>query len=200
MNSRPARHGTARSAKADGATSSLGDLMDIEMKAEHAITSAVHGKIHAVLDECFPGYPARSYFKQLPQFRYLGWSRGELVAHLGVEHRMVNNGGAVLQIFGVVDLCVVASARSQGHARRLLDELEELARRSEIDAVLLFADDPRLYLAAGYRRVPGPVKWVMLHEHETIGIAERPVDELMVKMLNEKPWNPDTVDLLGYLF
>jgi len=44
------------------------------------------------------------------------------------------------------------------------------------------------------------VKWLMLNEHESIGIAERPVAELMVKMLNEKPWNPGTVDLLGYMF
>ena len=174
--------------------------MDVEMKAEHAITAPVRAEIHTVLDACFPGYPARSYFKQLPHFRYLGWSRGELVAHLGVEHRVINNGGAVLQIFGVVDLCVAASARSRGHARRLLGELEELGRRSEVDAVVLFADDPRLYLAAGYRRVPGPVKWLMVNEHESIGIAERPVEELMVKMLNEKPWNPGTVDLLGHLF
>jgi GNAT superfamily N-acetyltransferase len=174
--------------------------MDIEMTAEHAITSTVQGKIHAVLDACFPGYPARSYFKQLPHFRYLGWSGGELVAHLGVEHRMIRNAGSPLRVFGVIDLCVVAEARSQGHARRLLDELEELGRRSEVDAVLLFADDPRLYLAAGYRRTPETVKWLMLNEHETIGIADRPVDELMVKMLNGKPWNPGTVDLLGYLF
>jgi GNAT superfamily N-acetyltransferase len=174
--------------------------MDIEMKAEHAINSTVRGKIHAVLDECFPGYPARSYFKQLPHLRYLGWSGGQLVAHMGVDHRMINNGGRVLQIFGVVDLCVVAPARSQGHARRLLGELEELARRCEIDAVVLFADDPRLYLAAGYRQTPGIVKWLMVNEHESIGIAECPVQEMMVKMLNGEPWNPGTVDLLGYLF
>jgi len=174
--------------------------MDIEMKPEHTITSTVRGKIHAVLDECFPGYPARSYFKQLPHLRYLGWSGGELVAHMGVDHRMINNGGSALRIFGIVDLCVVTSARSRGLARRLLDELEELGRRCEVDAVVLFADDPRLYLAAGYRRAPGTVKWVMVNEHETIGIAERPVEELMVKMLNEKPWNPGTVDLLGFMF
>jgi ribosomal protein S18 acetylase RimI-like enzyme len=119
---------------------------------------------------------------------------------MGVEHRMVNNGGSVLRIFGIVDLCVVASARCQGHARRLLEQLEELGRHGEVDAVLLFADDPRLYLAAGYRRAPGTVRWLMVNEHESIGIAERPVQELMVKTLNEKPWSPGTVDMLGYLF
>lgn len=170
------------------------------MHAEYAITPTMRGEIHAVLDECFPGYPARSYFKQLPHFRYLGRSGGRLVAHMAVDHRVINNGGSVLRIFGIVDLCVVAPARSQGHARRLLEEIEQLGRRCALDAVLLFADDPRLYLAAGYRQAPAVVRWLMVNEHEGIGLAERPVAELMVKTLNEEPWDPGTVDLLGYLF
>jgi len=170
------------------------------MYTEHAIAPAMHAEIRAVLDECFPGYPARSYFKQLPHFRYLGRSGGQLVAHMGVDHRVVNNGGRVLQVFGIIDLCVTASARSRGHARTLLEEVEDLGRRSALDAVLLFADDPRLYLAAGYRRAPAVVRWLMVNEHEGIGIAERPVDELMVKTLNDRDWGPGTVDLLGYLF
>lgn len=170
------------------------------MHAEHAITPAMRAEIHTVLDECFPGYPARSYFKQLPHLRYLGREGGRLVAHMGVDHRVINNGGSVLQIFGIVDLCVVASVRSRGYARRLLEQIEDLGRRSAVDAVLLFADDPRLYLATGYRQAPAMVRWLMVNEHESTGIAERPVDELMVKMVNEKPWNPGIVDLLGFLF
>lgn len=174
--------------------------MEIEMLAEHAITSAAHAKIHRVLSECFPGYPDRSYFKQLPQFRYLGWRDGELLAHMGVDHRVISNGGSPLEIFGIIDLCVVPAARSQGHAGRLIAELEQFAGDSGIDAVVPFADDPRLYLSNGYSPAPSTMKWLMVNEHETIGIAERRVDEFMVKMLNGKPWNPGVVDMLGYLF
>lgn len=175
--------------------------MDVEMLAEHAIAPTVHAKIHTALAECFPGFPeGRSYFKQIPHFRYLGWQDGELIAHMGVEHRVMNQSNNPVQIFGIVDLCVVESARSQGHAGRLIAELEALGRKSGIHAVMLFADDPRLYLGSGYSHTPNTLKWVMLNEHETIGIAERPVAELMVKTLIEKPWNSSPIDMLGYLF
>jgi GNAT superfamily N-acetyltransferase len=174
--------------------------VDIELRADREIAPDVRAEIHEVLAECFPGYPDRSYFKQLPHFRYLGRRDGELVAHMAVEHRMINNGGSPLEIFGVVDLCVVASARSQGLAGRLIAELEALARDGGIDAVVLFADDPRLYLTHGYSRVPGPVKWLMINNHETLGVAEDVIDELMVKMLKGKSWNPGVVDMLGYVF
>ena len=105
-----------------------------------------------------------------------------------------------MRIFGVVDLCVVASARSQGLAGRLLADLEKLARESGVDAVVLFADDPRLYLAHGYSQAPGPVKWLMINNHETLGIAEDSIGELMVKMLNEGTWEPGVTDMLGYVF
>ena len=174
--------------------------MKAEMLIEHAITPAVHEKIQAMLGECFPGYPSRGYFKQLPHFRYLGWSGGQLVAHMAVDHRMIRRGDDPLRIFGIIDLCVVPAFRGRGYASRLIADLETLGRESGVDAVLLFADDPRLYLASGYSQVPQTVKWAMINEHESIGTAERLVDELMVKMLNSTKWDPGPVDLLGYLF
>ncbi|WP_053693134.1 GNAT family N-acetyltransferase [Streptomyces sp. WM6372] len=174
--------------------------MRIEVRAEHQIDSQVHERIHALLEESFAGYPERSYFKQLPQFRYLAWGDGRLLGHMGIEHRMITNGGTPLRIFGIIDLCVTASARSQGCASRLLSEVESAARSSGADAIVLFADDPRIYLANGYECVQNDGRWLMLHEHETFGIAEKPLDALMVKMLSGKRWESGVVDMLGYLF
>lgn len=174
--------------------------MHIETKLEHEIDPQLHGKIRWLLEECFPGYPARSYFKQLPQFRYLAWGNGELLAHVSVEHRMIRNGSTPLRVFGVIDLCVTTSLRSQGFAGRLLSEVESDARSSGVDAIILFADDPRVYLANGYRLVQNHGRWLMINDHETLGVAEKPLGEMMVKMLSGKPWGSGTVDLLGYLF
>jgi GNAT superfamily N-acetyltransferase len=177
--------------------------MDIEIgwRAEHKITTQQHLAIQALLQESFPDYPQRSYYKQLPQSRLLAWRGDELVAHLGVEHRVIRDGDeASMRILGVIDLCVAEPARSQGLGRRLLDQFESLARSSGVDATLLFADDPRLYLTAGYETVSNPVRWLMINEHETIGIGERPVEGLMVKMIGDRGWQPGLVDLLGYLF
>ncbi|MFG2606564.1 GNAT family N-acetyltransferase [Streptomyces sp. NPDC048514] len=174
--------------------------MRIESMPEHEIYAQLHEQIHGLLDECFPEYPGRDYFKQLPQFRYLAWGDGGLVGHVGVEHRMIRNGSTPLRVFGLVDLCVTASARSQGLASRLISEIESDARSSGADAVILFADDPRVYLANGYRCVRNDGRWLMINEHETLGIAEKPLDALMVKTLSGKRWESGVVDMLGYLF
>jgi predicted N-acetyltransferase YhbS len=119
---------------------------------------------------------------------------------MGVEHRMISVDGTPIRIFGIVDFCVTASARSRGLGGVLLATVEELGRASGVDAIVLFADDPRLYLAAGYRESDGQARWVMINEHETLGIAERPVDGMMGKMLSGKPWQPQLVDLLGHMY
>ncbi|MGW6407125.1 GNAT family N-acetyltransferase [Streptomyces vinaceus] len=174
--------------------------MRIETKPEHEIDASTHEKIRELLCECFPGYPSRTHYKQLPHLRFLVWEDGALVAHMGIDHRMIRNGDTPLRIFGIVDLCVAESARSSGVASKLLVEIEATARSAGVDAILLFADDPRVYLANGYQKVSNSAKWLMINEHETLGVAEKPVDEMMVKMLSDGAWGEGVVDLLGHLF
>ncbi|MFB7918166.1 GNAT family N-acetyltransferase [Streptomyces sp. NPDC056061] len=174
--------------------------MKTETKLEHEIDSSTHVKIQELLGSSFPQYPSRTYYKQLPHLRHLVWDHGALVAQVGIDHRMIKNGDTPLRIFGIIDLCVATSTRSRGIASHLLVEIEAAARSSEVDAILLFADDPRVYLANGYQSVANRAKWLMINDHETLGIAEKPVGEMMVKMLSGASWGEDVVDLLGYLF
>jgi predicted N-acetyltransferase YhbS len=168
--------------------------------AEYELTPGQRELIRTLLQESFPGYPHRSYFKQLPQFRLLVQCDDELLGQVGVEHRVIRNGDSLLRIFGLVDLCVASTARSRGLGSRLLGEVETLARSSGVDAIILFADDARLYLGAGYQPAPNKIRWLMINEHESFDMAERPVEGLMVKMLGDRTWQPGLVDLLGYLF
>jgi GNAT superfamily N-acetyltransferase len=96
--------------------------------AEYELTPGQRELIRALLRESVPGYPHRSYFKQLPQFRLLLQRDDELVGQVGVEHRVIRTGDSPLRIFGVIDLCVAPTARSQGLGSRLLGEVETLAR------------------------------------------------------------------------
>jgi predicted N-acetyltransferase YhbS len=155
--------------------------------AEYEFTPGQRELIRALLRESVPGYPHRSYFKQLPQFRLLLQRDDELVGQVGVEHRVIRTGDSPLRIFGVIDLCVAPTARSQGLGSRLLGEVETLARSAGVDAIILFADDARLYLSAGYQPAPNPVRWLMINEHESFDVAERSVEGLMVKMLCDRP-------------
>jgi predicted N-acetyltransferase YhbS len=170
--------------------------------AEPEIGANVSGRLQSLLQACFPGYPARSYFKLPPHFRYLAMtSHGDVAAQMGVEFRVIRVGDRVLRTFGVVDLCVAESGRSRGLAGRLLAELTEFARTCEMAFVVLFADDDRLYARNGWARVTNRCTWVRIHDHATLGIArQEDTGAMMVKAVGEQAWPEGDVDLLGHVF
>jgi GNAT superfamily N-acetyltransferase len=158
-------------------------------------------QLQQVLQDCFPDYPARTYFKLPPHFRYLALDGDDVAAQMGVELRVVQVDGAVLRTFGVVDLCVRPGGRSRGLAGRLLAELTEYARACGIDFIILFADDDRVYTRTGWTRVSNRCTWVQINEHTTLGIGQESMaDALMVKATGDKPWPDGDVDLLGHVF
>lgn len=176
--------------------------MKIEAVVEYKISSNIRSHINQLLQQSFPDYPLeRSYYKQLPQFRYLVWLGESLIAHVGIEHRVITNGNVPVRIFGLIDLCVDPQYRSQGIATTLLQQIEKLGKASSIDFLVLFADNHRLYTTNGYQRVGNVCRWLMIDEHQILGIAERSLaDCMMVKQIAERIWRDGIVDLLGYLF
>ena len=169
--------------------------------AEAEISTDVRPQVQALLQTCFPGYPSRTYFKLPPHFRYLAMAQGVLVGQMGVELRMIRVGTEVVRTFGVVDLCVMRSERSHGLAARLLAEVTELARSCEVDFVILFADDDRVYARNGWTRAGNRCTWVKIHEHTTLGLSRAAqTGALMVKAIGQRAWPEGEVDLLGHLF
>jgi GNAT superfamily N-acetyltransferase len=176
--------------------------MQIEIVPEYKISDNVHKLVNRLLVESFPDYPLnRSYYKLLPQFRYLVWVSDRLVAQVGIKHRVISNAGIPVRIFGSIDLCVAPSYRSQKIATKLLQQVEELGKTSKVDFLVLFADDSRLYTENGYQQVTNLCRWMKVDEHQIIGIGEESMaDYMMVKKLGDKKWQDGIVDLLGYLF
>jgi GNAT superfamily N-acetyltransferase len=175
--------------------------MQIELVPEYKLSDLVRQLLTELLVASFPDYPDRSYYKLMPQFRYLVWAGDDLVAQMGIEHRVINNTGIPVRIFGAIDLCVASAYRSQGIATRLLQQIESLGKISNVDFSILFADDSRLYLKNGYQRVANICRWMKVDEHQTFGIGEESMSDcLMVKQLGEQIWQDGIVDLLGYLF
>lgn len=170
--------------------------------AEAEIGADLSRDLQALLQECFPGYPNRSYFKLPPHFRYVAMgSDGIVAAQLGVELRVIRVGSDVVRTFGVVDLCVSQGERSRGLASMLLAEVTEFARACGMAFVILFADDDRLYARSGWARVLNRCSWVKIDEHTTLGLATQ-VDPgvMMVKAVGNRAWPAGDVDLLGHLF
>lgn len=176
--------------------------MHIQTIAEYEINHDLHQKINQLLLQSFPGYPSdRSYYKQLPQFRCLAWQTGDLIAQVGIEHRVIANSDVPMRIFGLIDLCVAPQWRSQKIGTTLLQQVEQLGQASNIDFLILFADDHRLYAKNGYRQVANLCRWMMIDEHKTLGIAEKSLaDCIMIKQVGAQPWRDGMIDLLGYLF
>jgi GNAT superfamily N-acetyltransferase len=177
------------------------ELAAISRVAEAEIPAHLMHQAQVLLQACFPGYPDRAYFKLPPHFRYLATAGGKLAGQMGVELRVIRVGSMVLRTFGVVDLCVSRSARSRGLAGRLLAELTELARSCQIDFIILFADDHRLYARNGWARAANPCSWLKIDDHTTLGLATaQDTGALMVKKTGNHDWPDGVVDLLGHLF
>jgi GNAT superfamily N-acetyltransferase len=169
--------------------------------AEAEISRDLRRQVQALLQASFPGYPSRSYFKLPPHFRYLAMTGDALAGQMGVELRVIRFGPHVVRTFGISDLCVRESERSRGLAARLLAEVTGLARACELDFVILFADDDRLYRRNGWARAANPCTWVKIDDHTTLGLAvAQDTKALMVKATGRQAWPGGDVDLLGHLF
>ncbi|WP_417380776.1 GNAT family N-acetyltransferase [Gimesia sp.] len=176
--------------------------MQIDHKIEYDINPQLHDKITELRNACFPeDSKPRSYFKQLPHFRYLAYEDGILVGQMGIDHRVISVGKSVFSIFGVIDLCISRSYRSRGIASELLEQLSALAEEKGIDFLFLVADDHRLYETHGFQIISTSLTWLRIDEHKNYGVgSERIEKELMIKQTGKKVWPDEPVDLLGYLF
>lgn len=183
-------------------TGADGEAITVIRVAEAEIGPELSRRLQSLLQQCFPDYPSRSYFKLPPHFRYLAMtSSGDVAAQMGVELRVIRVGHSVVRTFGIVDLCAKESQRSRGLASRLLAEVTEFARSCGMAFIVLFADDDRLYARHGWARVTNRCSWLRINDHVTLGLAtQEDAGAMMVKALGEQAWPAGDVDLLGHLF
>ena len=168
---------------------------------EFRITPARMEAIRALLAEAFvesAHTATRTYSKQIPPRRLLAMEGDKLIGHVALEHRVIGTTDGPARIFGVIDVAVAATARGRGTASAMLQHIEQLAASHNIDFLILFATDCRLYEKHGYRHADNTLRWMMIDEHRTIGIDEQPLAELMVKEVGKRAWPDGLVDLLGY--
>lgn len=176
--------------------------MQIVEKIEYDIDPQLHNEITEIQNDCFPeNSKERSYFKQLPHFRYLACEDEILIGHMGIDHRVISVGKSVFSIFGVIDLCISSRYRRIGIASEMLEQLSTLAKEKGIDFLFLVADDHRLYEKNGFQLISTDLTWLKIDEHKNYGVGiERIEKELMIKQTGKKVWPDEPVDLLGYLF
>jgi predicted acetyltransferase len=170
---------------------------------EFNIELNTHNQITKLRNICFPeSKKDRSYYKQLPHFRYLVYNDDQLIGQMGVDHRVISVGDSVFKIFGVIDLCVMPKYQRQGIATQLLNLVTKLAEKKSIDFLLLVADDDRLYSKHGFKYVSNYCSFLRIHEHQNYGVAlEKIENDFMVKQIGTESWKHEgLMDLLGYRF
>lgn len=179
-------------------------LQHISKKSDFEVSEKEKKELLKLLSDSFPGYfSSRLYYKNVPTFRLLAKQNDQIIAQLGVDYRVIhsrNNGP--LQIFGIVDLCVSKDFQQRGIATQLLSTLEEMATESSIDALVLFADDHRLYQKAGFQNIQVTCRFLAIEELSSICILEKDRgDCFMVKNIKHNlDFKNDQIDMLGYVF
>lgn len=175
--------------------------MTILHHPDYLLSPTQRAEITALLQTTFPQYPPRSHFRQIPHLRILAHdAQGALLGHIAIEHRMIHNAGQTLRIFGLTDVCIHPVHQNKGLGTSLLQFTEQLARDTAIDALLLIAPEPEFYLKNDFLAVENDCKWLFLQGDQTLGVLNRKVGGLMVKMLGEKGWREGQLDLLGHIF
>ena len=176
--------------------------MKINRIIEFDISKELHQQITELRNSCFPeNSKPRSYYKQLPHFRYLVFIEDTLVAHMGVDYRVIRVGDSVFTIFGVIDLCVEQSYRRRDIASKLLSSLTALAKDKSIDFLFVVVKDNRIYSKNGFYSISNYCSWLRIHEHKNYGVAvEKIQNEFMIKQIGNKQWVDKPIDLLGYMF
>jgi GNAT superfamily N-acetyltransferase len=179
--------------------------MEIMKINEYEIDLQKSGEIQDLLTECFPGiYPEnRIFFKQVPHFRLLAHDeKGRLAGQAGLDYRVMNLDGKIVRVLGVIDLCVKKEYRSQGIASQLLKYLDGFSLNKNIDFILLFADDPAVYLRNGFVSAANECRWLKINDEslKSLAVGKEVIGELMVKETGSISWNHGSLDLLGYLY
>ena len=141
--------------------------MKIKKYSEFEISTNLHNEITKLKNKCFPDFQKpRSYYKQLPHFRFLVFDGDKLMGHMSVDHRVILVGETPNYIFGIIDLCVDINYRNKNIASSLLDEITTLGSNNNIDFLLLFTKDKRLYEKNNFELISTYCSWLRIDNHK----------------------------------
>jgi len=176
---------------------------------EYEITQNLEQEVKKLLDICFPNtFSGRTFFKQLPHSRYLVWENDVLIGQVGLDYRAIKYGEKLVNSLCIIDLCVLPEFRNKGVATKLLQSVKNLAVKNKINALVLFADTPHVYVNFGFLKYSS-VKIRFLAIDDEKHISHSVMDKIykncfmayfLTKDVESDCYESETIDLLGYLF
>jgi predicted N-acetyltransferase YhbS len=173
----------------------------MDITPEINLTKLDHKAIKELRNQSFPEHQAdRSYFKQLPHMRALEYQSDKLVAHMGLDYRVVGVANDAYKVLGIIDFCVDKAFQGQGIGSSMLSQISEYAKKKDVDFIILISELHDFYTANGYQRINATNSWLRLHEHRNYGVAIDQIDDLYIKPISGKSWAVGHVDWLGYMY
>lgn len=176
--------------------------MNYVIRNNYELQTTEKTAIGLLLEDCFAQYPKqRIHLNQCPSFRLLVFEDQNLIAHLAVDFRNMNNSGELISVFGISDICVLPAYRSKKIATKMIEKISKLAQVQAVDFLILIAWDMDIYLSMGFQQVHNTCRWLMIHQDQSLGLAQRQIpDGLMIKSLSNQTWGTGLVDFMGPIF
>jgi len=178
----------------------------IELIEEFKLKENSKTQLSQLLQKAFPevNFKGRNYYKQIPQFRILLKRERKVLGQIGLDYRIMTLNDSPIKVLGVIDFAVLPTEQGKGYGTKLLLELDNIAKSNQhnIDFILLFADNSKIYTKNGYKVSDQKVKWLAIDNHINHGIFEKQLFGcLMYKKIGTMEWNNKlTLDMLGYLY
>jgi len=177
-------------------------MFKIETKTDAQLSKKERTEILNLLNASFDNiFPNRIFFKQIPHKRILVKKNDTIVGQVGIDYRAMNLGGRLIDVVGIIDLCVAEEYQGKGIGSKLLQTVENQFKE-RADFILLFADEHKVYLNNGFKLANNKVTWLGIDGGKTIGILSKNMgDCLMYKSIKKGvEWTEDDLDMMGYLY
>ena len=177
--------------------------MNLSVVLEYALKDAHRNAIISLFQHAFEGYPEHAtYYNQVPDFRVLAWQKNNLVGHAGIHHRNISIGKqCVSSVFGIADLCVAPDHQKNNVGTVILDHVASLANKSNVDFLILTSGEDKFYMKNGFSIVHNPCRWLVIHNHESMGVLRRQLQKgLLIRPTGTLDWPEGEVDFMGHMF
>ena len=176
--------------------------MKIIRQDEFTLSASTKESISNLFEQAFDGYPnGLIYYNQVPDFRFLAWDGDKLSGHVGVSYRKIGIAKQAFSVFGIVDLCVAPEIQLNNVGSMMLKSLMDLAVPNQVDFLMLTSEVDEFYIKNGFQIVQNPCRWLVIHDHESMGVLRRQLSRgLMIKTTGDREWPAGEVDFMGHMF
>jgi N-acetylglutamate synthase-like GNAT family acetyltransferase len=181
-------------------------MIEITFIPEFKITREDSLACNNLIQASFPeiDFQGRDYFKQPPHYRILAKENNKLIGQVGLDYRAMSLDGSPIKVLGLIDICVDSQQRNRKIGVNILQKVDELSLEfsEKIDFIFLVTNIPNYFSKYGFEKIEPTTTWLKIHQHKNYGLGTEKINDtnFMIKPINDKKWEGENLDLLGYMY